>query len=93
MKKLACDTSKLVFLAAVIFGTAQLGAVGSGAELSAAVLFALGCYGAALAALALNGYLEQEIERERKAALRRRALRRLAGAVQPVRPVPTGRAA
>ncbi len=93
MKKLGSDLMKLVCVAAVVFGTAQLGAVGSGARFADAVLFSAACYAVALVAYVLNGELERAIEHERRLALRRAAARRLARMAPPSGPVPAGRAA
>ena len=79
MKKLGSDLMKVVVLTMVILGTAQLGAVGSGAALRDAVLFSSGCYAVALIAFGLYVQLERAIARERRKAVRRAAARRLAG--------------
>ena len=92
MKKLGSDLLKLVVLASVILGTAQLGAVGSGAALRDAVLFSAGCYGVALTAFALYVQLERAMARERRKAMCRAAARRLAR-TYPARPAHSGRAA
>lgn len=92
MKKLGSNLMKVVVLTMVILGTAQLGAVGSGAALRDAVLFSSGCYAVALIAFGLYVQLERAIARERRKAVRRAAARRLAGQY-PTRPVTSGRAA
>lgn len=96
MKKLGSVMLKMVILAAVVFGTAQLCAVSEGVRFADAALFSTACGGVTLTAYALNLQLERAIAAERRRALRRAAVRQLsaaAAAPRPLRPAQSGRVA